>query len=269
MGEPGRIQAFLGWWRELPTAWRVNAGLYALAGVSLIALLTQIVIGGDSRSGRVEVAARAPRPTIAAAAPSTTEPPPTTEPPTTVPPAAADQPSPATTRARGGARAGGGSPPPVAFTPTPTTILCHNSVDPACGEFRWDPPPGDNAGLQISISRSPEVPKVGEEVTFTATVTDPDHIVTGNCTEVRGATSSLPCTPPPCPARYGPWQPPARHGQTRTFSFRATYSTPGLKEASFTFHTDLDMCRDPYGSVGTERVTVDVAPAAQPESPGT
>ena len=92
MGEPGRIQAFLGWWRELPTGWRVNVGLYGLAGVSLIALLAQMVVGGDSKPRRVEVAAgrRAPaRPTTTAVAPSTTELPTSTVPPLEVRPESA------------------------------------------------------------------------------------------------------------------------------------------------------------------------------------
>ena len=173
MGEPGRIQAFLGWWRGLPTAWRVNAGLYALAGLSLIALLTQIVIGGGSRPRRVEVAARAPtRPTTSVVAPSTTQPPATTVPPTTAPPAPTDPPAPATTRAPGGGgrRAGGGggasSPAPASFQPAPQPgPTCKNSRDPACGPFSWDPPPGPNAGLEISVN-GPTTAKVNEPVTF-------------------------------------------------------------------------------------------------------
>lgn len=266
MGEPGRIQAFLGWWRELPTGWRVNAGLYALAGVSLIALLTQIVVGGDSGPRRVEVAAgRMPRPTTTAVAPSTTEPTTTTEPPTTEPPTTAAPGGPATTaRPRAGTAARGRatpSPDPVTFEPTPTTLACRNSRDPACGQFSWDPPPGDNAGLEITVN-APQTAKVNDPVKFSVTVTDPDHVVTGNCTDVAGAQGEgFPCTPPTCPPAYGPWTPPPRQRGTRTFTFEAKYTSPGTKEVVFTFRTDRDGCQDPYGSVGTRRVTVEVAAA--------
>jgi hypothetical protein len=281
MGEPGRIQAFLGWWRELPTGWRVNVGLYVLAGVSLIALLTQIVVGRGSRPGRVEVAARAPnRPTTTVAAPSTTEATSTTvEPLVTAPPAPAEEPPPAPTSGRtgGGARGarggggggggGGGSPSPATFGPAPTSLICRQSVDPACGRFRWEPPPGENRGLTIDVSSSPEAPRVGDTVTFTVRVTDPDHIVTGNCTEVdlgvNGTFVPHGCVPPPCPAAHGPWSPPAQHTGSQTFTFTETYPEARTYTARFTFRTDRDGCPDPYGSSDTATVNVSIAPPAQ------
>lgn len=283
MGEPGRIEAFLGWWRDLPTGWRVNAGLYALAGLSLVALLTQMVVGGDSGPRRVEVAAgrrEPPRSTTTRVAPSTSVPPSTVAAVTTTPPPTAGRSGPApTSAARGGGGAkggggGGGGAPPVSFNPTPTSLICQNSVDPACGEFRWEPPPGPNAGLTISVTYSPQAPRAGDTVTFTLRVTDPDHLITGNCTRVEygdGAVEpGLPCNPdPPCNDAHGPWRPPAPTRGERTFTFSHEYRSPGDFRASFEFHTDLDHCRNPYGSAGVESVTVNVAPVATGSGQGT
>ena len=253
-------------------------GLYVLAGLSLVALLAQVVVGGDSGPRRVEVAAgRQPRArvTTTVATPTITEPPTSTVPPfTTAPPATGGEPVPTLPRARGGGGGGGGrgggggggsSPPPVGFEPPPPTALqCRNSRDPACGQFRWDPDPGGNADLEITVA-APQAVKAGETVTFTVTVRDPDHIVTGNCTSVRGAQGEgFPCSPPDCPPAYGPWTPPPRQAGSRTFTFTGTYGV-GTHEVAFTFHTDRDGCQDPYGSFRTQRVAVQVTPAESGE----
>ena len=271
MGEPGRIQAFLGWWRELPTGWRVNVGLYVLAGVSLIALLTQVVVGGDSRPRRVEVASgrRAPaRPTTSAVAPTTTQPPATTVAPTTAPPPTAGRSSPATTRgaAGGGGKSsgGGGSPSPITFAPTTPPVECErNSTDDRCGPFSWDPPPGGNADLSITVT-GPTSARVGEQVVFNARVTDPDHLVTGHCRKVDfgdGTGSDGHCDPPPCPPARGVWETPPKQPGSNEFTYAHVFARPGTFEVKFTFHTNKDRCPDPYGSEGTRSVVVTVTPA--------
>ena len=213
MGEPGRIQAFLGWWRELPTGWRVNVGLYVLAGVSLIALLTQVAVGGDSRPRRVEVAAgrQAPsRPTTTAVASSTTEPPSTVPPLTTAPPATSRPTPPPRAAADGKPAARVTSPPPVG---PPTSLVCErNTTDPRCGPLTWDPPAGGNQPLSITVDAPTDV-KVNEPVTFRVRATDPDHLVTGNCRIADFGDNTVdngPCTRPSCPNAFGVWDTPAK-----------------------------------------------------------
>ena len=273
MGEPGRIQAFLGWWRELPTGWRVNVGLYVLAGVSLVALLTQVVVGGDSGPRRVEVAAgrQAPaRPTTTAVAPSTTELPPSTVPPlTTAPPATAGRPSPTARAATGGKPAGGGgSPPPVATT----ALVCErNTSDPRCGLLTWDPPAGENRGLSITVDAPAEV-KVNDPVTFRVRVTDPDHLVTGNCRSADfgdGTVVNGPCSRPPCPTAFGVWDTPPRQTGSGGEDYEHRFAAPGVYTVTFTFHTDLDRCPDPYGSFGNKSVKVTVTAPTAPTPEGT
>jgi hypothetical protein len=264
MGEPGRFQALLERWRELPTSWRVNAGLYLLAGLSLVALLAQVVTGGGSRPRRVEVASRpSARPTTSAVlAPSTTALAPTTVagPTTTVPPATAAAAAPkaaagsATTRPRATASPGSPSPAPPGNTPAPgpsPAPACHNSTDPACGAFFWDPPAGSNAPVGVSVQASPFTPHANDEVTFNITVTDPDHAISDNCTVARfgdGTSQDFPCNPAPCANAHGPWVPPAQETGSRVFRFTHRYATPGDFQAEFSFRTDSDRCPDPYGS---------------------
>ena len=267
MGEPGRIQAFLGWWRELPTGWRVNVGLYVLAGVSLVALLTQVVVGGDSRPRRVEVAAgRQARPTTTAVASSTTEPSTSTVPPLTTAPPDTSKPTATTRAATGGRPPGGGgrgtSPPPVG---PPTSVACErNSTDPRCGPLSWDPPEGENRGLTISVD-APTEARVNDVVIFRVAVSDPDHLVTGNCrvadfgdgTVVRGG-----CTRPPCPDAHGVWDTPPRQAGNGGETYQHRFTSAGAFMVSFTYRTDMDRCPDPYGSFGVETVRVTVtAPA--------
>jgi hypothetical protein len=268
MGEPGRIQAFLGWWRELPTGWRVNVGLYVLAGVSLIALLTQMVVGGDSGPRRVEVAAgrRAPaRSTTTAVPPSSTLSPTSTVPPLTTAPPATTPKSPVTTRAFTGGKpagGGGGGGPAVTFAPTtaPPVECGRNSTDDRCGPLVWDPDPGPNAGINITVD-GPTTVAANEPVTYTVRATDPDHLMTRQCTRADfgdGAVREEPCNPPPCVNARGVWDTPPKQTGNGEITYQHTFKVPGTYTMRFTFHTDKDRCPDPYGSVATESVIVTV-----------
>ncbi|HEX2192056.1 MAG TPA: hypothetical protein VHH09_02595 [Acidimicrobiales bacterium] len=260
MGEPGRIQM---WWGGLSTGWRVNVLLYMLATVSLLALITEIVIGGDEPR-RVEVAGQVPRRTPTTQAGATTTVSPTTSvPPTTVAAvapttAATSRPAPEPTRPRQRA-----SPPPVAFNPVPQspdpTLACRNSGDPRCGEFRWDPSPGPNQPLAVRVDVAPE----GTQARFTFDVSDPDHTVTDNCAQLDygdGQSQPFPCNPAPCPPTFGPWTPPPREPGQRQFVFRHTYNQPGEYTAKFTFRNDRDRCPDPYGNSQSDSIVVTVGP---------
>ena len=266
MGEPGRIQAFLGWWRELPTGWRVNVGLYVLAGVSLVALVTQVAVGGDSGPRRVEVAAgrQAPaRPTTTAVAPSTTEPPASTVPPLTTAPPETSRPTATTRAATGGKPAGGGGgPSPITFAPTtPPSVECgRNSTDDRCGALVWDPPPGLNADVNVTVD-APTTAKVGEKVIFNVRATDPDHLVTSNCTTADfgdGATRNEPCQTPPCERARGVWDTPPKQTGNGRITYEHVFTQAGTFTATFSFRTDMDRCPDPYGSQGSGSVTVTV-----------
>ena len=271
MGEPGRIQAFLGWWRELPTGWRVNVGLYVLAGLSLVALLTQMLVGGDTGPRRVEVAAgrRAPaRPTTTAVAASTTLSPTSTVPPLTTAPPATSPNSSAPTRAFTGGKpaGGGGGGSPATFAPAPpTTVQCgRNGTDDRCGGLVWDPPPGPNTGLTITVD-GPTTATVGQAVTFTVRATDPDHLVTGHCTRADfgdGSVKEEPCNPPPCANARGTWDTPPKQSGSGEITYQHTFDREGTFTMRFTFHTDKDRCPDPYGSVGTQTHTVTVTATA-------
>jgi hypothetical protein len=280
MGEPGRLQALRQWWRDLPTAWRVNAALYLLAGLSLVALLAQVVTGGDSKPRRVQVASRpqagpttsTPLGTSTTALPATT-----VEGPTTIaPPAATVAPKAAFASATTRPRAAAGKPAPApapapgngaGAAPAPPGPVCHNSTDPACGVFFWDPPSGGNAPISIAVTVTPNTlaPSVGQEVVFQVNVVDPDHAVTGNCSRVAygdgSAPDGQPCRPAPCLEAHGPWAPPAKEAGGRNFTFRHTYTSPGNFTAELTFQTDADRCPDPYGNgPTTARIPLTVTP---------
>lgn len=69
------------------------------------------------------------------------------------------------------------SPPRATTSSTTTTLLCRNSVDPACGPFRWDPPLPPNQPLTVKVTHTPATPKAGETVTFRVVVDDADGSV--------------------------------------------------------------------------------------------
>jgi hypothetical protein len=147
----------------------------------------------------------------------------------------------------GGGGGGGGTPP----TTTTTLPPCRNSTDARCGFFYWDPAPSNQFAELGDFMLTPSSPTVGQPVTITITVNEPDHGLSNACGTMTFGdnTSQGNCPPPPCPSnRFGPWTPPARPaGGTRTFSFQHTYSTPGSMRVVFQFDS-RDDCHDPYGT---------------------
>ncbi len=266
MGEPGRTSAATDWWKSLSTAWRANVGLYCLATVALVALLAQIAVGRGQPAQRVEVASRArttptsPRmattttvgPTTTAVGQAPTSAPDTTVPPGPVRPNTPGPPAPLSV---------GPSPPPQDTTTAPP-LICRNSTDPACGPLFWNPLPSPNQPLSVNANASPSSLGVGEVVTFTVQVVDPDHPVTDNCAQIDygdGVAPSLPCTRPQCPDAHGPWSPPAAVDGNQTFTYAHQYSSVGSYRATFSFHTDDDPpCPDPYGSANSGQAVVTV-----------
>ena len=198
-------------------------------------------------------------------APSTTvqaAPDPTTS--TTQAPATTTTAPPATTKAVAAAA----RPAPTATT----TLVCHNSYNPACGPFRWDSPPAPAGSPSVTIVPRPSNPTVGQEVTFTVTVSDPNTAVY-TCGQVTygdgmGQGCSATTAGPACETRYGPWDPPSRITDSATTTYTYSYERVGVYTVKATFPVG-NPCYDPYqGSVsGSVQVTVGAAPTTTTTSP--
>lgn len=171
---------------------------------------------------------------------------------------------------------GNASPdPPSAPDPAPAPQpQCHNSHDPACGEFSWTNAVA-NTPLQWQITWEPQEPKVGEVVTFHFSATDAEgrlyvmNLCFTTYCAVRGDGV------PNGPVGYGPWslalQPSSiDHVQQYTYATAGTYTVrahfiaggyrhgedcPGDPAAPAGSRFD---CRDPYQEFvfGSASITV-------------
>lgn len=227
---------------------RVMAGAAVVVLSGVIAL--PVIALTSSSSGRpvsALVFTDAPSTTVqaAGATTSTTDAPATT---TTAPPAA-------TTTVAAAARP----------APTTTTLVCHNSYDPACGPFRWDSPPAPAGSPSVTIVPSTSNPAVGQQVTFTVTVSDPNTAVY-TCGQVTygdgmGQGCSAATAGPACESRYGPWDPPSKVADSATTTYTYVYKQPGSYTVNAAFPVG-NTCYDPYqGNVsGSVRITVEAAP---------
>ena len=186
------------------------------------------------------------------------------------------------------------SPP----APTTSTVLvCRNSTNPACGPFRWDPPPPANQPITGHVTLSPANPRPGETVTFHLVADDPDAgYLPGSCPIDFGDGTTIPCvipggrgpTPPgssspPPPKPTGPWTPPSpRPGHLDICCVQHTYGAAGTYTATFRvqsytspmgpppeqwqvpgypttpFDFSFLVAHDPYASDATITVTVTV-----------
>ena len=110
---------------------------------------------------------------------------------------------------------------------------CRNSTDPQCGPFFYDWPV-DNRPAAISIVASPARPAIGEKVTFTVTIDDPDGRPISRCysfdpdamhVEPSGqANTTVICADGVAPG-YGPWDPPPPWHAVETYDI--TYQVAG------------------------------------------
>lgn len=146
---------------------------------------------------------------------------------------------------------------------TTTTIPCRNSYEPRCGEFRWDPPLGPNLPLTVSVSFTPERPKIGDTVRFQVVAEDPDARIMREYNQqwmwgdgTGGGTSQVAS----CLASFGPWTPPDRVLDRYETSFEHAYDEAGTYTATFSFQSG-SICQQPYGSRGTGTVQVTVSPS--------
>lgn len=136
-------------------------------------------------------------------------------------------------------------PPEESPSPSPSAIpaSCRNSYSPSCGPFSWTRSPGSNGGMRISVTY-PTGGFTGQPVEFTVTLTDPDAKPLAVYPRWGDGASS---TAPACTQqRYGPWDPPARSGGSKTYVLRHTYTRAGTYTVSFVGRTGY--CGNPYGN---------------------
>ena len=240
---------------------RLRWGLLAAVAVTLVAAIPGIALdsGGDTK--KVTAAQGLPPATttttalgsvVAAGAPTPLAPAPTT---TTAPGTVTALQT--------------GTVPPAATTTTtvrPPAKPCRNSYDPACGPFRWDPDPGPNAPLTVTVTPPSQQVKTGAEVNFHIVAHDPDAKV-DRCYafDFGDGQKGTTCPPPAaCQTPYGPWTPPAKVDDTYTPTPDVThkYSTPSPPDkpyvASFVVQSHSFCNPDPYGGSGQRAATVTV-----------
>jgi len=276
--ERGRVMARA---QELTGRRRLLAGLGIAVAVVLIALVVGNMRGGGPDKD-VHAAAGASTTDSAQEAndtvpPSAGETPTTTgasvlgtqfSPSTTVPSSTTLPPviTGAAPKPAGPSSAGASSPGPTQPTQgTPAPRVCHNSYDPACGQFRWDPEPGPNEALTGEVTYSPATPRAGEAVTFHLVGHDPDAAPVASCNSNFGDGPMVVCDPGHafpgyCKTQYGPWTPPAKKPGDVDTTFDHTYGQPGTYDVSIDVRSAMNDCNNPYASATTFTVKVVVAP---------
>lgn len=149
-------------------------------------------------------------------------------------------------------------------TTTPTTaattappLVCSNSVDPACGEFRWSPDPG-NASATISTAEVLELAP-GQATTITVDWSDGDAGLRFEHFSTDGTLIASGCAVEP---RYGPWSPPPASPGSGTLQYAYTApAEPGTYTLGISIGTGD--CSGPYASDAQRLITVNVvAPPA-------
>lgn len=157
------------------------------------------------------------------------------------------------------------SAPPTTEAPTTDVTVppaCRNSVDPACGPLRYEPPPV-NHPMVVDVTFAPQRPRAGEPVTFTVRVRDDGPASPGNCVnqqrygEVDEAVSvcTASCVEEP---RFGPWDPPPPENTRFQEKFSHTYAEAGAYTATFAYNVGDDCTFSPYRSSGEASITVEV-----------
>lgn len=153
----------------------------------------------------------------------------------------------------------------ASFTTAPSDpAACRDSIDAACGAFRWDPMPTDQpATLQATLPPGPII--VAEQHTLSLVVRDPDGRADLRCYSVRADGPALTlgtCVqedPGPCPERYGPWTPPKAEAHEDRTTTVISFQRVG------TYVVSVDVPRvpgcdnlEPFRSGASARLVVDV-----------
>jgi hypothetical protein len=162
------------------------------------------------------------------------------------------------------------SPTTTAAPGTALPPLCRNSTDPRCGPFRWDRA-AVNQGITLDLRWSPANPEIGQPVTFTLIVSDPDAPADGYSQSYGfgdGGTLAADDFPDEC-ERYGLWSLPEPRPGRWTDTYTHTYSRTGTFQASFTRSSrtpGLPGCvdrerdlGDPWASSATIKASITVA----------
>jgi hypothetical protein len=152
----------------------------------------------------------------------------------------------------------------AALPPAPPPT-CHNSYDPACGPFRWDPDPGPNAPLTVTITPPSQQVKANQPVNFHVMGHDPDAKIQRDCVffDFGDGQTGGGCPPPPtCQTPYGPWTPPAKVDDTYEFQVTHTYTTARSEpyQVSVVLQSHSFCNPDPYGGSGQAPAQVTVGP---------
>jgi hypothetical protein len=148
-------------------------------------------------------------------------------------------------------------------TTRPAAQRCRNSYDPTCGPFRWDPDPGPNSPLTVTVSPQSQQGNAGQEVNFHIVAQDRDAKI-DHCVVVDfgdGQTSND-CPPAPtCQAPYGAWTPPAKAPDTYELDITHTYATARTDPyvASFQLQSHSFCSPDPYGGAAQAPAQVTVS----------
>lgn len=139
---------------------------------------------------------------------------------------------------------------PAASVPTgssqPAGPVCHDSLDPACGEFRWEPTPPADQPLTLSADAVPPLAP-GQSTEISVHWADADALLSFYDSDADGATLGQPCQ---VERRFGPWTPPAPDGGSGTITIAYTApATPG--PASVMVYAATGPC-DGYHPFGSE-----------------
>lgn len=135
---------------------------------------------------------------------------------------------------------------PAAVAPSATTTtarVCRNSVDPACGDFRWDPPPSPNQPLVAEFTKKPAEATVGLTVDFEVAWSDGDARLSFDHFSTDGIAIANSCSLGP---RFGPWTTPAAVGGSGRLPYTATFPEPGDYRVIVTLGTAS--CASPFGN---------------------
>ena len=161
-----------------------------------------------------------------------------------------------------------GAPTPVTqpiYAPTTTTtaLVCHNSTNPACGPFHYDPPLTNGPAVAVFDGVSPAHPTVGESVAFTLHVVDGDSHITAEspiCGSVNygdGMEQTAICDCAGPGPQYGPWDPPAPTPSDIRIPLAHTYKKAG--DFTLTVSLTAGQCSE-RPSPATASYTVHIAP---------
>lgn len=181
-------------------------------------------------------------------------PPPTVAPPPPSPPidlAAPVAAAPSTTVATATSTT---APAGATTTTLPQTLPCRNSVQIACGPFRWDPPPPANRPLVATFVSPPATAEAGQPVTFAVSWSDGDAALTESSLSTGSSVLSAAC---PMTARYGPWTPPDARPSSGTEHYSHTFAAAGPYQVVVVLTTSD--CMSPHSSDARVETTVVVA----------